>query len=96
MATRNEYIEQLKQRLDHWNTEITKWEGKAKVAKTDMRIEYEMQLETLRKQREATTAKLKELQASSGDAWKEMKVGIDAAWTAMQEAFEKAASHFQK
>lgn len=96
MATRNEYVEQLKQNLDEWNTNIARWEEKARVARTDMRIEYEMQLEALRKQREEATAKLKELQASGGDAWKELSVGADAAWAAMREAFDKAASHFQK
>lgn len=96
MTARKEYIEQLKQKLDLWNADIGKWEEKARVAKNDMRIEYEMQLEAIRKHKEEATAKLKELQASSEDAWQEMKSGSDAAWKAMQEAFEKAASHFKK
>lgn len=96
MTTRNEYVEELKHRLDDWNAQIAKWEGKARVAKTDMRIEYEMHLDALRKQREETSVKLKELQATSGDAWKELKAGLDVAWTAMHEAVEKAAAHFQK
>jgi hypothetical protein len=96
MNSRNEYVEQLKTNLDHWNSDIAKWEAKAKVARTDMRIEYEMQLEALRKHREEATAKLKEIQASSGEAWKELAAGADSAWAAMREAFEKATSHFQK
>ena len=96
MAARNEYVEQLKQNLDKWNEDIAKWEEKARVARNDMRIDYEMQLESLRKQREAATEKLKELQASSGEAWKELTVGADAAWDAMREAFDKATAHFQK
>ena len=96
MTTRNEYVEQLKNNLDKWNTDLAKWEDKAKAARTDMRIDYEMQLEALRKHREEATAKLKELQASSGDAWKDLRAGADAAWAAMREAFDKANSHFQK
>lgn len=96
MNTRNEYVEQLKKNLDVWNANITKWEEKAKVARTDMRIDYEMQLEALRKHREEATAKLKELQATSGDAWKDLTAGADAAWAAMRDAFDKATSHFQK
>ena len=95
-TTRNEYVEQLKQNLDHWNADFAKWEAKAKVARTDMRIEYEMQLEVLRKHRNDATVKLKELQASGKDAWKDLAVGTDAAWAAMREAFDKAASHFHK
>ena len=96
MSTRNEYVEQLKQSLDKWNEDLSKWEAKAKVARTDLRIDYEMQLEELRKHREEATAKLKELQATSGDAWKELAAGADSAWAAMREAFSKAATHFQK
>jgi hypothetical protein len=96
MTTRNEYIEGLKARLDHWNEDIAKWEDKAKVAKTDMRIEYEMQLENLRKQRDQAMEKMQVMQASAGEAWKDMMAGADEAWKKMQDAFEKASSHFQK
>lgn len=96
MTTRKEYIEGLKVQLDKWNEEIAKWEAKARVTKTDMRIEYEMQLEALRKQREQATEKLQVLQASAGEAWKDMVLGADEAWKKMREAFEKASSHFQK
>ena len=96
MTTRAEYLESLKQNLDKWNTDLTKWEAKAKAAKTDMRIEYEMQLEALRKHREEAMVKLQEVQASSGEAWKDMRAGADAAWASMREAFDKATSHFQK
>lgn len=96
MTTRNEYVEQLKRNLDQWNSDLAKWEAKARGARTDMRIDYEMRLEALRKQREEATTKLKELQASGEGAWKELTAGTDAAWAAMREAFDKAASHFQK
>ncbi len=96
MSTRNEYIEQLKQNLDRWNDEFAQLEAKAKVARTDLQIEYQMQLEALKVHREEASAKLKELQASGGEAWKELSAGADSAWAAMREAFEKASSHFQK
>jgi chromosome segregation ATPase len=96
MTTRNEYVEQLKSNLDKWNTDLAKWEDKAKAARTDLRIDYEMQLETLRKHRDEAMTKLKELQATSGDAWKDLKAGADVAWAAMREAFDRASSHFQK
>ncbi|MDD5390658.1 MAG: hypothetical protein PHD37_15065 [Gallionellaceae bacterium] len=96
MSTRNDYVESLKQNLDKWNADLAKWEAKAKVARTDMQIEYEMQLEALRKHREDAMVKLQEVQASSGEAWQDMKAGADAAWASMREAFEKATTHFQK
>lgn len=96
MTTRNEYVEQLKNNLDKWNADLAKWEEKARGAKNDLKIEYEMRLDALRKQRDEAAAKLKEVQASSGEAWQELKAGADTAWAAMREAFDKARAHFQK
>lgn len=96
MLTRNEYVEQLKTKLDEWNHDIAHWEEKARGKKNDLTIDYEMKMDELRKTRDEATAKLKEVQASSGEAWKELKAGADSAWAAMREAFDKAKTHFQK
>ncbi len=96
MTTRKEYVEQLKTKLDEWNADIGKWEEKARGAKADMQINYEMTLDNLRKRRDEATARLKEVQASSEEAWKDLKAGADSAWAAMREAFDKARTHFQK
>lgn len=96
MSTRDEYVEKLKNNLDKWNADLDKWGEKTKAAKTDLRIDYEMKLEALRKHRDEAAVKLKELQATSGDAWKDLKAGTDTAWAAIREAFDKASSHFKK
>ncbi len=96
MINRNEYVENLKTHLDQWNSDIAKWEAKAKLAKTDLRIDYEMQLEAMRKQRDAAMEKLEVIQKTAGDAWQDLAQGADEAWVKMREAFEKASSHFQK
>ncbi len=96
MTTRNEYVESLKTHLDQWNVEIAKWEAKARLAQTDLRIDYEMHLESLRKQRDEAREKLEALQKSAGDAWQDLAQGADEAWAKMREAFEKASTHFQK
>jgi len=96
MTTRSEYIEHLKSRLDEWDAELAKWEAKARVARTDLRIDYEMRLDALRKQGEAAQEKLSQLQGSAGEAWKDMASGADEAWDALQAAYEKARAHFHK
>jgi hypothetical protein len=96
MTTRNEYIENMKTHLDQWNQQIAELEAKARVTKIDMRIEYEMQLEALRKQRDEAMEKLDALQKTAADAWLDLAQGADEAWAKMREAFEKASTHFQK
>lgn len=96
MTTRNEYVDSMKKHIDQWNSEIAVWEAKARVARTDLQIDYEMRLEGLRKQRDEAMVKLDVLQKSAGDAWQELAQGADEAWAKMREAMQKASSHFQK
>lgn len=96
MTTRNEYVESMKAHLDQWNKDIAEWEAKARITKTDLRIDYEMQLESLRKQRDEAMEKLDALQKSAGEAWQDLTQGADEAWAKMREAVEKATTHFQK
>ena len=96
MSKRDEYVEKLKAQLDEWNTEVAKWEAKAKAAQADVRTGYEKQLEVIRRQRNQAMERMRQVQAASGDAWLDLVRGADEAWAKMREAFEKARSHFNK
>ena len=96
MNKRDEYVDKLKAQLDQWNAEVTTWEAKAKGAQADMRIEYEMHLETFRRQRDHALEQMRRVQGASGDAWIDLMRGADDAWAKMRESFEKASSHFKK
>jgi lipid II:glycine glycyltransferase (peptidoglycan interpeptide bridge formation enzyme) len=93
---REEYVRKLKDQLDQWNAQVTKWEQKAKGAQSDMKAEYDKQLESFRSRRDEATYQLHQLQVASGEAWMDMMKGADAAWRAMGEAFVRARSHFEK
>lgn len=96
MNKRDQYLEKLKAQLDEWNAEVAKWEAKTRNAQADMRIEYEKQLETFRRQRDQALEQMHKVQAATGDAWIDLVRGADEAWAKMREAFEKANSHFHK
>ena len=93
---RDEYVKKLKLQLDVWNAEAAKWEAKAKQAQVGAEAEYRKQLEAFRRQRDDAMQKLAAVQSASGEAWKDMMAGADAAWKAMQDAFARARSHFDK
>jgi hypothetical protein len=61
-----------------------------------MKSEYEKQLAALNSRREEALYQMKLLQNASADAWQELMRGADDAWKSMQEAFNKARSHFEK
>ncbi len=96
MEKRDEYVARLKQQLDQWNADITKWEGKARDAQSGMRTEYEKQLQAFRQQRDQALEQMRRVQSATGDAWMDLMRGTDDAWAKMHEAFDKARSHFQK
>ena len=94
--TRDEYVNKLKQQLDQWNAEAAKWEAKAKDAQVSMKAEYDKQLNQLHSRRDEAMYQLKLLQGASANAWEDMIKGTDQAVKAMQEAFNRARSHFEK
>lgn len=89
MKTRDEYVSKLKARLDHWNSEVTRWETQAKATNVK-------QLETFRQRRDEALYNLKLLEGASATAWKELTSGADKAWDEVQDAFTKARTHFEK
>jgi hypothetical protein len=96
MMNRDEYVQKLKTQLDEWNAEAKKWEAKAKEAQSHMKAEYEKQLAALNARRGEALEQMKRVQGASADAWQDVMRGADQAWKNMQEAFNKARSHFEK
>ena len=96
MINRDEYVQKLKVQLDQWNSEAKKWEAKAQGAQATMKAEYEKQLKTLHSRRDEAMYQMKLLQGASTDAWQDMMKGTDQALKSMQEAFNRARSHFEK
>lgn len=96
MINRDEYVQKLKTQLDQWNAEAKVWEAKAKEAQSHMKAEYEKQLAHLNSQRDQALYQMKLVQNASQDAWMDVMKGADQAWKDMQDAFNKARSHFEK
>jgi len=96
MMNRDAYVKKLKDQIDQWNAESKKWEAKAKEAQATMKGEYEKQLSTLHSRRDEAMYQMKLLQGASTDAWQDMMKGTDQALKSMQEAFNRARSHFDK
>ena len=96
MSSREEYVQKLKAQLDQWNAEVAKWDEKTRAAQTDMKAEYEKQLESFRSRRDEAMYQLHQVQVATTEAWMDMVKGADAAWRAMGEAFVRARSHFEK
>ena len=96
MDSRDAVIEKLKAQLDEWNADIAQMEARARQASADKQIALNAQLDGLRKHRDDAQQRLAQFQQASGNAWDEMKVGIEEAWTRIGMAFMKARAQFDE
>lgn len=90
-----EYEKQLQQQLDEMDKDLQQWRAKADKATGDAKAEMEKKLKALQEQRDALAGKIKDLGKDSGEAWEEMKKGIDKAWGELKEGFDKARDSFK-
>ena len=94
--TREEYVAKLKEQLDRWNADVTRWEEQARAAQQDMKERYAKELDVLKAQRELARYNLKLLESASASAWSDLRKGADEAWDRMQSAVKSASSWFEK
>ena len=90
------FREQTEARLAEYEQEIDQLQAKAEKLEGDAKAKAEQQLTQLRQKRDAVSEKLKELSSSSGNAWEQIKSGIDAAMEDLGNAYKKAAAEFGK
>ncbi len=96
MQKREEYIDKLAAQLKEWSAKIDELESKARVAKADMKTEYEKQIGQLKDKRESAMTKFQELKGASAEAWDVLKAGTESAWAEMKHAVTSAKEKFNK
>ena len=92
MASRDEYLEKFKAKLDEWNAEIDRLEAIARAAQAEMQAEYQEQLDALRRTRDEALKEYDRVQNATVDAWDAMVQGTEKAWQVWADAFDKARS----
>ena len=90
------FREQTETRLAEYKKEIDQLQAKAEKLGRDEKAKAEQQLTALRQKRDEVSEKLKNLSSSSGNAWEQVKSGIEAAMEDLGNAYKKAAAEFSK
>ena len=90
------FHEQMVTRLAKYNDDIDRLQANAEKLGGDAKLKAEQQLTALRQKRDEVSEKLKDLSSSSGDAWEQLKSGIDAAMDDLGNAYKKAVAEFSK
>ncbi len=94
-SRREQFIENLKSKLDDLNEDIGRLEKKARDASGKAEKKYEEQLEDVREKRTELKHKLSEVRASSEAQFEKLKLETEHAWKALQNSFSYFKSHFK-
>jgi outer membrane murein-binding lipoprotein Lpp len=85
----------MQAKLEEWSADIDTLTAKTSEVSADVRNEYNEQIASLKVKLATASQKMSEMQKSGESAWKDMKTGIDLAWTAIGEAIDSAKARFK-
>lgn len=83
------YQEKIEAQLKEWSAQIDGLKAKAQKAEADAKLKYYDAIEDLRIKENAVRQKLTGLKDAGGDAWENLKAGVEAAVQSLREALSK-------
>ncbi|BAZ39189.1 hypothetical protein NIES4101_51410 [Calothrix sp. NIES-4101] len=95
MNTKQDFQEKMEIQLAKLQTQIDELKVKSSLAQADAKDAYQEQLASLNTKCQTTRLKLQELKSKGGNAWEEMKDGLETAWSDLQDSFNRAVTHFR-
>ena len=95
MSHRDEYIAQMKQRLDAWNTEINALEVRGHEIKEDAKETYQEQLAVLHAKRAEGEKKIEQMREAGDNTWEQIKAESENIWEALKDSVTAFRAHFK-
>ena len=94
-TTRDAYVQKVKAKLDEWNAEIDRLEAQARQKEADAQTRLQEQIDQVKAKRQTAEEKLDDVRQAGGDAWEDLKSGLELATEAVGDALRSARSRFQ-
>lgn len=91
MATRDEYVEKMKARLDEWGDEIDKLEAKLAEASDETRNRLGPYLSKARESRDRIVSKLGEIKQAGETSFESSKDEVEHVW----KTFKQSVNYFK-
>jgi hypothetical protein len=95
MNRKQAYEERLRAELDEWTAKIDVLKAKADKAEAGAKLKYYETIEELQSKQVLARDKLRRLHEASGDAWIDLKKGVESAWSDLGDAVRSATSRFR-
>jgi vacuolar-type H+-ATPase subunit H len=96
MTSRDEYLSNLKSKLDEWDKEIDSMEKKARDVQAEAQNRFEKQVSDLREMRNQALDHYREMQEATMDAWGAMAEAAEKSWQNWLDAFDHARTRFRE
>ncbi len=95
IETKEAYSAKVEAKVEQLNGRIDEILAKANRAKADMTSQYQEQIDDLCIKRDVAKVKLRDLKEASGEAWSDLREGLERSWDELSHAFDLAIKHFQ-
>ncbi len=94
MYKKEAYQDKLRAQLDDFTSVIARLRVEAEKTQGEMRLNHMAEIEELRGYKKRAETYLDELQHAQGEAWKDMRSGLETARAEMGEALKRAWGRF--
>ncbi|MBN1798878.1 MAG: hypothetical protein JW822_09890 [Spirochaetales bacterium] len=96
MMTRDEYVKNIKTKLDELTTGIEKIEHKAKSVRENVKAKLQARINELREKRDFAFSKLQEIKETGEDTWQDLKLSTENVIDSLKDALSKTMARFKK
>ena len=91
---KEKYTEQVLDRLAQYNLKFMELDRKVSMLSGQARNDMMGEIANVNTKKNQVTAKMRELHSSTGEAWEDIKVGLDKAVDDLDEAYKQAISRY--
>jgi hypothetical protein len=88
MDTAGQEVGKIETRLRQLGSKLDKLVAKADVAGNVVTADYRKQIDHIKDKREIVQGKLNAFRAANGQKWDNFKVGVETAWSNLEDAFK--------
>jgi predicted nucleic acid-binding Zn-ribbon protein len=96
MLTREEYVKNIKTKLDGLTAGIEKIEHKAESVGENSKAKLQARIKDLREKRDAAFSKIQQIKDTSEETWQDLRLGIENVINSLKDALSKTMAGFKK
>ena len=91
-----QYEKTIQEKLAQYNRKFMELESQLVMMNEQAKADLAAEMAKLNDKKAVVAAKAKELQSAGGEAWADLKAGMDKAFMEMDKAYDQARSRFEK